>query len=53
MAQDSAQEKEIISAVKLHVSSENKQVLLQLLGSSKILIVTSIDRADNRLHFES
>ena len=49
MAQDSAQP-EIITA-KLHVSSENKQDLLQLLGSSKILIVTSINRDGNCLHF--
>ena len=41
--------------VELYVSSESqtKQHLLELLGSSKILIVRSIDRAANCLHFES
>ena len=48
-----AQEKEKIP-VELHVSSETmKQELLQLLGTSKILIVRSIDKAGHCLHFES
>ena len=38
--------------VELHFSSETKQDLLELLGSSNIIIVRSIDRAGHRLHLE-
>ena len=46
-----AQEKRKIE-VELHLSSETKRDLLELLGSSKMIIMRSTDRADNRLLLE-
>ena len=38
--------------VELHFTPETKRDLLELLGSSNIIIVRSIDKAGNRLHLE-